>query len=220
MQLSAITLARFIAYLPIEELTPRSDILGISEIKGLVERYGFLKYPKEVEEFLDDKGITLELGQWDGVVITKFVVLSGGFALDTRSSTEDSERILRDMLLWSKEALGFHYDPRMVTHRMHVSQVTFTSDVPLNTLNPKLESFAKRVSRSVSNAIGHEFTFEANGLLFGYDTTHTKPNVPIFTIERRVDTPYSDNKYFSSAPIPTTEHLALLEDFEAALKNR
>jgi hypothetical protein len=56
------------------------------------------------------------------------------------------------------------------------------------------------------------------GIFFGYDTTHTKPYAPIFTIERRADVPFVENKYFSTAPLPTDEHLKVLEDFEAALK--
>jgi hypothetical protein len=220
MRLSAILLARFIAFLPVEDLTPRGDILGIPESKKHVERYGFLKYPDKIEEFLDEKGITFELGKWGDVVITKLSVLPGGFALDTRSSTDDSERILSDILVWSKEALGFTYDPSMITHKMYVSQVTFTSGIPLSALNPRLDSFATRLTRSVSSALGHEFSYEASGLTFGYDTMHTKPNAPFFIVERRENVPYSDNKYFSSAPLSTSEHLALLEEFEAALQSR
>ena len=40
-----------------------------------------------------------------------------------------------------------------------------------------------------------------------------------FLFERRVGRPYSDDVYFSEAPVKTAEHLELLRDLEAILTN-
>jgi hypothetical protein len=42
-----------------------------------------------------------------------------------------------------------------------------------------------------------------------------KPLHAPFTIQRRAETAFAENKYFSEAPLPTNEHVALLETFEA-----
>jgi hypothetical protein len=38
-----------------------------------------------------------------------------------------------------------------------------------------------------------------------------------FSIERRAEVPFRDNKYFSSAPLPTQDHVAILQEIEKAL---
>jgi len=47
-----------------------------------------------------------------------------------------------------------------------------------------------------------------------YSTIRKEP-IAGFTIQRRVDTPFGENKYFSEAPLPTEIHLDLLQQFES-----
>jgi hypothetical protein len=49
------------------------------------------------------------------------------------------------------------------------------------------------------------------------DFARHEGQIPIaaFTIQRRGQTPFEENKYFSEAPLPTDIHINLLEQFEA-----
>ena len=55
--------------------------------------------------------------------------------------------------------------------------------------------------------------------MFGYDPLTVKAGPSPFTIERRADTLFSESKYFSSAPLPTDEHISMLEAFEADVRS-
>ena len=220
MKLLSILQARTVAYLEVGELFTHHHILGPEFTPNMTERYGFLKIPEKLEDFLDEqKGIQFGFGRWEGTVINQLALYAHGIAVETAASTDISEQILYDVLSWGANTLNINYHHDMIKRRAYVSGLLFSTDVPLNALHPKLRGIGERLSSSVANSLGHFFPYEVTGLFFGYDTTHTKPNAPIFTIERRADVPFAENKYFSTAPLPTKEHLNLLKDFEAALKD-
>ena len=220
MRLLSILQARTVAYLEVDELFTRHHVLGPEFTPKMTERYGFLKTPEKLEDFLDEqKGIQFAFGRWEGTVINQLALYAHGIAVETAASTDISEKILYDVLSWGANTLNVNYHQGMIKRRAYVSGLLFSTDVPLNALHPKLRGIGERLSSSVANSLGHVFPYEVTGIFFGYDTTHTKPNAPIFTIERRADVPFAENKYFSTAPLPTDEHLRLLKDFEAALKD-
>jgi hypothetical protein len=219
MRLLSILQARTVAYLEVDELFTRHHILGPEFTPKIAERYGFLKLPEKLEDFLDEqKGIQFAFGRWDGTVINQLALYAHGIAVETAASTDISEKILYDVLSWGANTLNINYHQGMIKRKAYVSGLLFSTDVSLNALHPKLRGIGDRLSSSVADSLGHVFPYEVTGVFFGYDTTHTKPNAPIFTIERRADVPFAENKYFSTAPLPTDEHLKLLKDFESALK--
>jgi hypothetical protein len=70
--------------------------------------------------------------------------------------------------------------------------------------------------------------FKTKRLAFGYgDITQSTPlqsldefkNVD-FLIERRAGEPYSKNRYFSSAPLRTIDHVRVLEQIEKSISKR
>ena len=220
MRLLSILQARTVAYLEVDELFTRHHILGPEFTPKIAERYGFLKLPEKLEDFLDEqKGVQFGFGRWDGTVINQLALYAHGIAVETAASTDISEKILYDVLKWGANTLNINYHQDMIKRRAYVSGLLFSTEVSLNALHPKLRGIGERLSSSVADSLGHVFPYEVTGVFFGYDTTHTKPNAPIFTIERRADVPFAENKYFSTAPLPTDEHLRLLKDFEAALKD-
>ena len=219
MKLLSVLQARTVAFLEVDELFSRQHILDPEVTPTIVERYGFLRAPEKVDDYLDgQKGIQFSFGRWEGTVINQLVLYTHGIAVETGTSTDISERILYDVLNWGASALKLNYHPDMIKRKAYVSGLMFSTDVPLNALHPKLRGIGERLSGSVESSLGHAFPYEVTSISFGYDTTHMKPSAPIFTIERRADVPFSENKHFSTAPLPTNEHLKLLEDFEAALK--
>jgi len=203
----------------LEEIAPHGHLLGPEITSALTEKYGFIGVPKG-DDYVKatDNGLTYELGAWNGIKILRFGIYPGVIALDTGSSTDDSQRALAEILEWSTTALNTAYQPSMMKSLGYLSQITFRSNVPLIRINPKLEHIAGRISESVSKRAEFEFHYSFGGLVLDYDTTNIKRSASPFTLERRADTPHSENIYYSQAPLPTDEHLNLLEECEAALQ--
>lgn len=215
MKLAAVVLARLIAFVEIADLNPRGRVHFPDLVKALVERYGFLKFPQKPEEFDESKGVTFEEGRLGEISNLRIQLYTGAIVVETRSSTDDSEKVLEDGLVWASQNLGLEYQPGMIKRKAHVSQLTFYSEAPLNALNPILTKLSQKLTARIPSFIGQSIAYEATGIVIGYDMLRTKLTPSSFTIERRADAPFSEKKYFSAAPLPTEEHIALLQDFEA-----
>lgn len=219
MQILGVYLARVFAFLPQEELDRHGRFRPTEFTAGIVQRYGFLKFPQKIEDYTSPAGQVYEQGKWGDIVINRLTVTPAGFAVDTVSSTENSEKVLEDMLAWAVTELGATYKAGAIRSKTFVTQLTFTSDLIIGNINPKLEGFAKRITDSVSSALKQNIQFQPSGVVFQFDLSTTSTPLSSFRIERREGFPFSENKYFSQSPLPTAEHIQFLEDLETALKS-
>ncbi len=215
MQISAIALARFVAFVETIDLNPRGAAYFPEMVPALVNRYGFLKFPEKLEDFDETKGVLFEGGRFNNVTIHKVQVFSNVLVSETASSTTDSEAILEDALVWASQTFGLAYRPGMITRKAYVSQLTFYSDSVLAKLNPVLLKIAEKLSARVPQYFGFELKYRPTAFAISYDQLAIKNGASQFSIEMRSDTPHSENKYFSTAPLPTEEHIELLQKLEA-----
>ena len=214
MQLSAVITARFFAFIETYDLNPRGRAYFPKLVTALVERYGFAKFPQKPEDFDESKGVTFQEGRVGDVTINQIQIFDHAIYVDTASSTEDSEKIFHESLTWLSKDFGLQYRPDMVRRKTYVSQVTFYSEM-LDRLHPALSKLAQRLTRRVPEYFGQPLEYQPASAVIAYDPLMAKAGPANFTIERRADTPFKENKYFSTAPLPTDEHIALLEAFEA-----
>ena len=215
MQLSAVTLARLFVFIEPVDLNPRGRVHYPDLATALVERYGFLKFPQKAEDFDESKGIMFEDGKLGEIGNISVQVWSYGIIVDTASSTDDSEKVFEDALSWGVKTLGLSYKPAMAKRKTYVSQLTFHSDVNLENLHPAFSKLCKRLTTRVPQFFGQSLAYTPTILFVGVDQTSIKAVPAAFTIERRAETPFSENKYFSTAPLPTEEHITFLKAFEA-----
>jgi hypothetical protein len=144
-------------------------------------------------------------------------IFTHGILLDTRVSTDVSAALLHDTLVWAKSELGLHFEDRMIKRKALASQLTFESDMKMARLNPALDRIARWISVKLSDSMGQPVVYEPTGLVLNLDQSISKLTPGAFTIERRAEVPFSDNKYFSSAPLSTQDHIGTLKDFEKTL---
>lgn len=217
MELSAILLARGVAFLQTEDLNPRNRVSSLAFSKAFTEHYKFSKSPQTLEDFDSLKGIEFLSGKLNETNIERLTIFSGAIVVDTKSSTDDSDNVLQDALRWAADLVGLS-SPVRVVRKSYVSQLSFYSTLRLPALHPVLQRVVGQITESVSKNLGQPLPYELVSINFNFDQLLTKFAPGPFTIERRQDVPFSENKYFSTAPLPTNEHLSLLEEFEAALK--
>jgi hypothetical protein len=198
-------------------MNPRGKLYYPDLVAALVERYGFAKFPKTPEEFDESKGIDFGGGRFGDVNVHQVQIFNTGVVVDTSSSTVDSERLLMDALPWAAEKFSLIFRPEMISRKAYVSNLTFYSDVVLNQLHPAVSKIAERLSARVPQYFGFPLQFSPSSITVGFDPMAVKAGPTPFTIEHRGDSRFSDNKWFSAAPLPTDEHIAILEEFEAGL---
>ena len=220
MQILAVRTARLIAYLNAEELNPEGRPLAHDYLNAFVERYSFIKRPTTPTEILDpeDKGITFELGKFANFAINKVVLFDTAVAIETAASTDASEEILQDMLSWGAATFGLSNRPDLITRRAYVSEIVFSSALSLRAINPDIQTLANMITRLVGGYMGNSLPFETIGINMAFDSTQSKQIYTPFSLHRLADTPFTENKYYSAAPLQTSDHIAVLNDFETFLE--
>lgn len=212
MRLQAVGLARSIWLFPIADWNPRGRSM-IPVFLALVEQYKFLKYPS-LNEIDWQKGLKFE----DGVFKTNageelaatLTIYPDGVTADTRSSTIDSDEFLDKTLNWLAE--DFNYAPylNVLRKKIYSSELYVKMEQPVSGINPELPQFMNRISSSLPDGrtpfrVGINFT-----------TDSTNPGTPlIFRLEPAAGFPFSENRYYSHAPLETNAHISLLGEFEA-----
>jgi hypothetical protein len=215
MKLSAVLLARALGFIETFDLNPKGQVFYPDVVREIVRRYQFQKFPQEFKDFDEQKGIEFLSGKAGNEVIEKLVIYNSGILIDTRSSTDTSETLIKEALAWAKDKFNLNYRPEMIRRFGYVSQITFYSEASLNTLNPALQKLADKVTEVVSMIHREKIQYQTSSVTIHHDPLARKNQVAGFTIHPRIDTPFSENKYFSEAPTPTGTHIALLEEFEA-----
>ncbi len=218
VRLSAVILARVLGYVETFDLNPKGKVFFPEIIPAIVNRYNFQKFPKTFEELDESKGIEFHEGKAGNRVIQRAVIFNTLLLVETRSSTDDSKQVLEEMLNWATSKFGFSYLPGMIKRFAYVSDLSFYSDVPLLSVSPALTSLAKKTSKAVSEIWQETVHYEPLNLVVGHDPLSRKYGIAPFSITRRAESLFSENKYFSEAPLPTDLHLSMLEEFEAGIK--
>ena len=214
MKLSAVLLARVLAYVESADINPRGKTYFPDIAAALVERYRFQKFPRSLEDFNEATGVEFHEGHSGGTVIQKFVIWDSLLVLETRSNTDDSKRILGEMLTWGADKFGLHYQPEMIKHFAYISDLSFYSDAPLLGLTSAAANLASKTSQALTDIWQEPIHYQPVNLQVGHDPTARKYAIAPFAISRRAEAKFSENKYFSEAPLPTDTHIALLEQYE------
>ena len=205
MRLAKVQLARSIWLFDTAELNPHG--ISVESLKNMVEGFGF-KWPKP-EEIASGKA-ELKNGKFvfDGNTIdVNLDIHADGLVADTRHSTEASDEFLSKFIVAVSRDLGVQYSPQMARKRIYRSEmIVYAEDFKLVRVCEKLDAFARELSASIKS------TQELSAVVYGEST-----KVNNFSFERRINESFELNRFYSSALLPTEEHLRMLERFEAIL---
>ncbi|PYV72398.1 MAG: hypothetical protein DMG96_26275 [Acidobacteria bacterium] len=217
MQLTAIVMARILAFVEVQELNPQGKAYYPDIVSALVQRFNFQVFPTKPEEYNEETGILFTDGKFSEGSLERVQIFTHGILLDTRIDTDVSDKLLHDTLTWARSELGLRYEENMIKRKAFVSQVTFESEMNFNKLNPVLGNISNLITSKLRGSMGQTLNYEPTGVILNLDQTASKIAPGPFTVERRVELPFTDKKYFSAAPLSTKDHLAALKEFEKVL---
>ncbi len=214
MRRSAIILARVLGYIEVFDLNAKGNVYLPDLVNEIAKKYQFKKFPIDLEEQNLAKGVEFLQGRSGDRVISRLVLWEAVIVVETQVSTDESKALLEELLDWAALKFGLAYSAGAIKRFAYISDLTFYSDAPILAINSAAAKIASRVSKELSTIWQEPIKYEALSFKVGHDPLSRKVQIAPFSIERRVDTKFSDNKYFSEAPLPTKLHLELLEQFE------
>jgi hypothetical protein len=221
MKLLSVKQARAIWLVSIVDLNPRGlSLFGL--IMPIVEKYKFQIYPTKPEELIGKDVLEIKFNGGSFKKDTKhniavdLTIFNDGLVVDTRSSTNDSDAFLNDFLNHLSKEFNLTPYLEVIRSKIYVSEVWVQTDKLLNSLNPKLDSFAKRITSLIGGHSRYPIAHETSGIIFSADPVVTNPQTP-FRFERVIDRPFEENRYYSIAPLQTDVHLEMLDELESIL---
>ena len=217
MKLQSVIIARSVWLFSILDFNPKGKSL-VPILVPLVDRYKFIKYPKTTEELTGNQ-FKFEAGRFTGksgdAIAVNLTVYDDGLVADTRSATEDSDLFLHDLMIWLHEEHGLLKYEKILKKKIYVSELFLNCEQSLNNLNPGLTAF--REEMALCDPGYGQSPIEVTGISLGYDPENTLGKTVNFKFERTLNTPFSENRYYSLAPFPTENHLSLLKKLEKIL---
>lgn len=211
--------SRFLKSGPLKPYSP------VELVEALIERYNFNEVPPahqlaQVQPIYPERFVYGKMEIEDRILrVEEFLVTHVDpktilMSATTRSSTDDSDLFLDDFLKWAQTKLSFEVSP--AAPAVYQSQLEVVLERPFG---QGFEEF-----RALGNAItelirGYGFAdcpvFEMSGFTMHFDDSDTHdPISRAFVLERRSGVPYSEERYFSQAPLRTSDHERILSEFE------
>lgn len=220
MRLLSVQRARSLWFVNLTDLNPHGHSL-LRIIPRIIEKYNFQKFPTKYEEFDLTQGAkflggTFKKKNSEHDINVDFYAFNWGLFADTRSSTEDSDAFLDELLTWIAIELDLVPYQEILKTKVFLSELWVQTDKPLNSLNPKLTDFANRLTSLIVGHEHHPIAFETTGINLWTNPIITNPP-GAFRFERVEGAPFNENRYYSAAPLQTDVHLEMLMEFEDIL---
>jgi hypothetical protein len=212
VKLSAVVLARTLAYIELADLNPRGRVFLPDLIKAIAERYKFQRLPKSEER--EKEGLVFEEGKIGNKVIKKLTIYDSLIVMETASNTSESKLLIEELLLWGAAKFDLDYQPNSIKSFGYVSAVTFYSEAPILDPIPALRKIAKATGDAVSEMRKEQLRYETINITIGHDPMVRRDPLASFIITRRAQAKFTENKYYSESPLPTDLHIQLLEQYE------
>jgi len=221
MKMLSILKARAIRFVRLEDMNPHGKYI-YPLLAATAERYSFLKYTQPTE--LDPKDTTKPLVFTAGKfrkpsgeeLQIEFHLYQDGLVADTRSSTDDSDMFIDDLLEWAIAEFGLV--PSLTVSRLYLSELWVHTDKLLALLNPKLQNLVNHINSMYNEYSGKPLVFDLAAIGIWNDRT-VAPNgfFSPFRFEKAELTRFEENRYYSIAPLRTSDHLKILNELEAIL---
>jgi hypothetical protein len=175
-----------------------------------------------VEDYNVDSGITFLQGQYKNTVITKFALYRNGVLAEANAPTEEIDGFLDDVLSWGRMEFGSGAFDEPTLRRAYLSQLEIELDIALGRAFSEFTELGKHIADKVRGYGQNTQQFELSSLSLHCDLLNLelpKPGVA-FVFARREGKRYGDGIYFASAPLKTSDHLHVLEEFQTLLASR
>jgi hypothetical protein len=192
-------------------------------IKALVQRYGFVTMPTSPREIIPPDGTPMLFShgkfthEGRTILIRHLRLFSRAVIVETASVTEDSELAMDDVLGCLATATD-HPDQNVAEpgNRVYSSQLEIGLELPLERYFSMLQGVGTTIARSLEQYGVPVPPLQVYSMGMNIDPTKLAL-LSEFRIERRVGVPHEAGAYFSQAPLKTSDHIVVLEEFERTM---
>lgn len=220
MKLIASEAGRVTALYNADEFRPLGGLLVDAYLEAIADKYQFSSYPHEID-YQNPQPLVFENGRIHDSEqnrrINRMQLYDDGFQIDA-VDTDLASAVLGDVVAFSQEKFQFRKtrkNPRL----FYESRIVVEFDGPVQKTISAIDKICTYVSSHMSALYNQELNMEFNALAIASDPFNLPAKISNliqadFSIVRRVNQSYEDNRYYSKAGVTTQIHLDFLEKFE------
>jgi hypothetical protein len=219
MQIISYEGGRILDLVPLEEIRPLQGVILPDFFSAIHARYEFSSKPIDLVEAAKS-GAKFELGKFvlegNPLVVKELAIYNDGLICETYD-TLTAELVLNDFIAWATTTFKLR-ERQSRMHRTYTSAFICKFDKEIESGLGKLDQIRKLLSKALNTAYGWEYDYNLNRLSFMVDPMaipHLRNTNLV--MERRLQFPYSENRYYCVAPLSTEAHIRLLEAIEGIL---
>lgn len=220
MRLVSTQLGKVAYVVSSDEAGPKDGVYGPEFERLIAERYAFPNQPERPEGgSLRFDGGRMVAGTRK-VNVPALILYSDAVVIETLH-TDQSQLVLQDLMTWMGQAFGFR-EPRTKPLLLFESNVVVDFENPTHKIISTFEETSRSLSAAMKATYDRDLRFDFSGVSIASDPTALPATIASyfktdFTINRRLNRPFAENRFFCVAPLPTDVHLSLLDDFDKAL---
>ena len=190
--------------------------------RAVVSRYGFARSPDNFATFNQPDGARFETGNFvdpvggERIPIAELLLFNDGI-IGVCADTILAEALIDDVMKYLID-LKLLYQPTTSKPRTYFGSVIIQFDkIPPGGLE-HMFSATSRFDAALTQHYGKPYVTSLTRLAFGADPLRSSPHgQAALIVERRVNTPYDQNWFWSSATLSFDIHIPLLEALEQDL---
>lgn len=199
-----------------DEIRPAGGVYVPELVSAIAERYSFVVKPTIP---VPEGGFKFQTGVLNingtTAIATNLDIYTDGIIINS-TNTETADLLMDDFLSWVITRFGFR-ERQTVLPRKLFSSVIVDFSVSANGLIRNFQTVADLIAKALEPN-GVALDLHLTRIAIGADPTLGQvANQASFTLEPRAAAPIDKLRYFSTAPLSTSQHLALLEQVEALL---
>lgn len=180
-------------------------------IAGIRERYRFFDYPTKAADISGDGSAKFQIGRFENININKLDLYSAGISIEAEAPTEQLDAMMDDLFVWAQSNFPMKFIYADPVSRLYSSSLEFR-DESMFKLTDALQRATDYISECLS-ADGVSAVYALNTITLVADPKLSSPLQPVrFSIERRANTDFEDNVFFSEAPLSTEKHISILKN--------
>jgi hypothetical protein len=182
---------------------------------AFAQRYSFAAAPTKVEDFISNKTV-FSLGKFQENGIDNLEVFSDGIVVAAKISSEKLDAFIEDVFKWTDEVFGLERIKTHTVEKVYESHLVVRTDKKIFSFLNKLSNIQIELQNKLNESSGIDVKFDQFGFTLAADNSLIGSMKPVtFRLERKLDASFASDLFFSSAPLKTVDHIALLEKIEA-----
>jgi len=239
MKLATPFVAKSVLQMSVEDVRPSVSYPVQPLLNAIGARYGFAHVPTlepsqlvlQVQSggaVLPGQPLAFQMGIFEyrgtRTQVTQLEIVSGaGLCAVTARDTDQGDAFMDDLISYLESEFGYR-DIKAHSKRVYGSSIIIQFDDAIENHISGFLEIGRVLSDAISLRMGAQLDFAMERLTFSSDPQEAPARVAqflsSFIIERRINHPYSENRFFSTAPLQTGEHMSVLERIEKILLAR